>query len=189
MIIGFDFDKVFINYPPVVPDVFINLFYRRGTMFFLGRKEKKLLYRFPGPIEQRIRILSHTPLLRSPIKKNVEALEKIKGLKKHKTYLVSSRYSFLKKRTEDVLKKHRLPQHFDGIYFNYGNEQPHIFKESMLKKLKINIYVDDDLATLLYLARKNTTTKLYWLCNNNGQTGSSRISAIQCISEITEALR
>ncbi len=164
MIVGFDFDKVFIDYPPFVPYSLIDLLYK-GKSFFLKNlgKNSTMHYRFPGELEQKIRIASHFYLMRPPIKRNIEALKKISSNKKNKTYLVSSRFGFLKDRTEAVLKKYKLKNYFNEVYFNYNNEQPHIFKERIIKELKIDTYIDDDLHVALYLSKKVPKLTIYWV--------------------------
>lgn len=189
MIIGFDFDKVFINYPPFIPDYMINFFYRRGLLFFLNKKKKRerLLYRFPGTLEQKIRVVSHAPLFRSEIKENVTFIKRLRSGKKHKMYLISSRYGFLKGRTNAALTKYRLHQFFSEIHFNYENQQPHLFKEEKLKKLKVNAYVDDDLPLILYLAQKLPKIKLYWLSQSTSHLALPKnVKKITCLFDIND---
>lgn len=163
MIIGFDFDRVFINYPPFVPDVLIDILYK-GTSYFRKRNGKtELTYRFPGTIEQQLRIFSHAPLFRHPIEKNIEALKQIRKKGKCKTYLVSSRFGFLKKRTETLFAKENLSQYFDGVYFNYNNLQPHQFKEQTIRRLKIDTYIDDDLDLAQYLSQRLPSLRIFWV--------------------------
>lgn len=166
MRIGFDFDKVFINYPPMIPYFLIDFLYK-GTSVFKKKitNNNSLHYRFPGLLEQRVRILSHYPIFRHPIVNNLLALQKISKDKTIKTYLISSRFSFLKKRTDIVVRKHLLDEQFDGIYFNFDNKQPHLFKEETIKKLKIDTYIDDDLQLCLYLAKKMPKIKIFWVKN------------------------
>ncbi len=156
MNIGFDLDKVFINYPPFISPRLIDRFYKNESA-------EKLTYRIPNQPEQIFRNLSHLPILRRPIKNNIAFLEKLVSNKNNKYYLISSRYSFLRKRTENVVKKYKLDAIFDGLYFNYNNLQAHEFKDDKIKTLKINIYIDDDLALLKYLATNNKSVKFYWL--------------------------
>lgn len=164
MKIGFDFDKVFINYPPLIPYFLIDFLYKGSSVFRKKNIKKNTLhYRIPGSIEQQIRILSHNPLLRSPIKENLAVLQKVSKNKKNKTYLISSRFSFLKKRTDHIITKHALDKYFDGIYFNYGDSQPHEFKEQTIKKLGIGIYIDDDLQLALYLSKKLPDLRIFWV--------------------------
>jgi len=163
MIIGFDFDKVFIDYPPLVPNSVIDFLYK-GTSGIRRKKNKsKLQYRIPGNIEQQIRILSHYPIFRKPIKDNVAALKKIRKDNNCKTYLVSSRFGFLRKRTDVILKKNKLNNCFDGLFFNFQNKQPHLFKEQTIKKLNIDTYIDDDIDLALYLSSKIPSLKIFWI--------------------------
>ena len=156
MKIGFDFDKVFVDYPPFIPDLVIDYLYK-------NHKKSKEKYRYPGPVEQQLRIASHHPLLRRPIKRNVEVLKIISKNKNNQIFLVSSRFSFLSKRTEQWLKHYGMKKFFKELYFNYENRQPHEFKYQKIKNLKLDYYIDDDLDLLTYLASKKLASKLFWL--------------------------
>ena len=144
-VIGFDFDKVFVDYPPLVPAKIIDFLYKK--------KNGKLSYRFPNSFEQKIRILSHYPIFRRPIKNNV----KILGLlfdNKHELHLISSRFSFLEKRTKAWLEKNNFSKFFRDTHFNFEDHQPHLFKSGVIHKLRIEKFVDDDLDLLNFLAKK-----------------------------------
>jgi hypothetical protein len=56
-----------------------------------------------------------------------------------------------------------LNEIFDTLYFNYENKQPHIFKNEVLKNLKLDMYIDDDLALINHVAKDNAKTKFFWL--------------------------
>lgn len=155
MHIGFDLDKVFINTPPLVPDIIIDKLYKK-------KSNGTLLYRIPSVPEQLFRRATHIPLLRQPIKENLMFLKSIPK-KGNKLYIISSRYKFLETPTRQLIKRYGLDEVFDGLYFNYKNEQPHKFKNAVLKRLNLDKYVDDDLALLNYVAKENTKTKFYWL--------------------------
>lgn len=186
MIIGFDFDKVFINYPPFIPDKLINSLYKQGLLPAKNiGEEKKIFYKFPGTIEKKIRLLSHLPIFRSPIKENVKTLKKIAKSKNHKIFLVSSRYSFLQHKTEQILQKYNLFKSFDGVYLNSQDEQPHLFKNKILSELKIDLYVDDDIDLLHYISQKNKKIKLFWLApHKSTKIQSENISIISSLSDI-----
>lgn len=172
MIIGFDFDKVFIDYPPFIPYSIIDYLYKGSLVLRKnGTKNVILHYRFPGSFEQKVRILSHYPIFRRPLKNNISALKKITESKEDKTYLVSSRFGFLKKRTDVILQKYNLNKYFDGIYFNYSNMQPHIFKEKTIRNLKIEIYIDDDIDLALYLAKKIPNLRIFWVRDGRERIG------------------
>jgi hypothetical protein len=175
--IGFDFDKVFVNYPPLVPDILIN--------WLSKKKSKTLKYRMPGPVEQQIRILSHSPLFRHPIEKNISTLKKI-YLKNNSLYLISGRFGFLQKRTDQWMNKHNLEKYFKEIHFNFKNKQNHIFKDEMIKALKISHYFDDDLDLLLYLAKHNPKVKFYWLDTSRISKRYIPFENIQRISSLSD---
>lgn len=176
MRIGFDLDNIFIDTPPIIPDVVIERLYRKNT-------KKELLYRIPSKAEQYIRRAAHIRLLRPPIKKNITFLRSLEN-DSNQLYLISSRYGFLKNVTMGVIKRHKLDKTFHELYFNFENKQPHIFKDEMLKKLKIEKFVDDDLDLLKYIAGKNNSIKLYWLNKKIKKKISNNITAITNIADL-----
>ncbi len=155
MRIGFDLDKVFIDYPPFIPDLLIDKLYKK-------KSNGTLLYRIPTKPEQILRNLSHLPVLRPPLNENIAFLQSI-SKKNNKLYLISSRYGFLRKRTEALMKKYGFDKIFDKLYFNFENKQPHLFKNEVIKKLHLDLYVDDDLHLINFVARHNPETKFFWL--------------------------
>ena len=158
--VGFDFDKVFVNYPPLIPDELIEWLYKI--------KNHKLRYRYPSKTEQKIRILSHYPIFRHPSKKNIASLKDIWKNNKD-IYLISSRFSFLDKRTYYWTKRYGIEKFFKKMYFNFNDEQPHIFKNKVIKKEGIKKFVDDDLDLLRYLSKENPKVEFYWLSNKKPQ--------------------
>ena len=199
MNIGFDLDKIFINYPPLVPSKIIDLFYK-------GKPNGSLKYRIPSRIEQIIRIFSHYPLFRPPIIHNMDYVRNLALANKNKSstfflqnktsshnnpekvldkyYLISSRFSFLEKKTSDLIKRHNLDKIFNTMYFNYQNRQPHEFKNEIVKKLNLDMYVDDDFQLLEYLADKNPKTKFFWLNKKVSKPLKENLFAIKNISEM-----
>lgn len=155
--IGLDLDGVIIDKPPLVPKKLLEWLVR-------SYKNKGLAYRYPiSRFEQLIRWLSHHPLFRPPIRENLEFIKKIAKKKKYKLYLISGRYSFLEDRTWQWLRKHKVENLFEEIFINLKNEQPHLFKEKMIKNLKIDIFIDDDLPLASYLSQAIPKTKTFCL--------------------------
>ena len=179
MQIGFDLDKVFIDSPPLIPSRIIEKFYKK-------RDNGILQYRIPSYPEQLFRKSLHFPALRQPIKKNLALLRNI-SKKDNKIYLISSRYKFLEEITNKLIKKHNLDEVFDGLYFNYENKQPHLFKEDVLKKLKLDMYIDDDLSLLKHVAKENPQTKFFWL--SRGKIKQTLPNNIFQIEHLAEAFR
>lgn len=177
MNIGFDLDKVFIDYPPFIPDGLIDRLYKK-------KSNGELSYRIPSKAEQVIRLISHYSILRPPIKENIEIIKKLHRKNTDKYYLISSRFNFLKNKTEALIKKHQLDKLFDGLFFNFRDEQPHFFKKAIIKKLKICLYVDDDLQLLQYLSVKNPKVKFFWLNNKESRRLENNLFAIRNLSEM-----
>jgi hypothetical protein len=178
MRIGFDLDKIFINTPPFVPISIINKFYKQ-------QDNGVLLYRIPSRPEQLFRSATHTPMLRQPMKTNLAFLKKLADQNKHQLFLISSRFKFLKPQTEQLVKKNGLDKIFDKLYFNYDNKQPHEFKNEVLKKLNLDIFVDDDLSLLRYVAKDNPGTK-FFLFDQYSKSAilGKNITAINKLSQI-----
>lgn len=177
MNVGFDLDKIFINFPPLVPSKIIDFLYK-------GQSNNSLTYRIPSKVEQFIRIVSHYPFFRLPITENMNYVKNLTSANKNKYYLISSRFSFLKKRTDSLIKRYNFEKIFDAMYFNYSNDQPHKFKEEIIKKLNLDMYVDDDLQLLEYLIKKNPTTKFFWFNKKLSKKINSNLYAITNLKEM-----
>lgn len=160
-VIGFDLDGIFIGRPPLVPKTLIEWFYR-------DHQRNKLSYRIPTFAEQKIRQLSHLPFVRPPISQNCNLIKRLAKKDVYDFYLISGRFGFLKNLTYAWLKKHSMLNVFSKIYLNTRSEQPHQFKEKMLKKISLSKYIDDDLDSLEYLAARLPNINFYWYTKQNG---------------------
>lgn len=179
MNIGFDLDKIFINHPPLIPSWLMQKLY--------GEKSNgHLSYRIPGKIEQLLRQFSHIPFLRHPIQENLQLVAKAKNKKNIHLFLISSRYNFLKKRTNEIIEKNNFKNIFSGLFFNYNNQQPHIFKGDMIIKNHIQRFVDDDLPLLQFLATKHPETTFFWLNPKRNDKLKKNLYAITHLSTVFE---
>lgn len=159
--VGLDMDGVLVDKPPFVPKSLLEWLVR-------AHQKKGLAYRFPASaIEKRIRIFSHHPLFRPPIKGNLEFIKDIVKENKYQIYLITSRYSFLKNRTRQWLKFNKVDQLFTGIHLNLKNQQPHLFKAKKIKELKINFFIDDDLPLAEYLTKNFPEVKIFCFSKRN----------------------
>lgn len=155
MRIGFDFDRVFVNIPPFLPISFINKYYKK-------RDNGILLYRIPTRPEQLVIKATHFRSFRQPMKRNMKFLRELAKEKEHHLYLISSRFKFLEPETQYLIKKYELDKIFEKMYFNFENKQPHEFKNELLRKLDLDIFVDDDLSLVRYIAKNNPKTEFFW---------------------------
>lgn len=154
MRIGFDLDGIFIDTPPLVSRKLLERFYK-------AKSKNKLLYRIPSYPEQLFRKATHLPFLRPGIQENITFLKSL-SKKNHQLYLISSRYKFLEKETYRFLKTHGIEKAFENIYLNSENQQAHLFKNDVIKKLKLDMHVEDDLALINFIAKENPKTKFFW---------------------------
>ena len=181
MNIGFDLDKILINHPPLIPSWLI-------TKLYGEKVNGHLSYRIPGKLEQFIRQLSHASFLRQPISKNIEILQKNKGKSDMHFFLISSRFDFLKEKTDALIKKNNLQNIFSEMFFNYKNQQPHHFKDEMISKKNIQRYVDDDLPLLYFLASRHAKTIFFWLNSNRNDKLKKNVYAITNLSSVFERI-
>lgn len=152
--IGLDLDGVIVNKPPLIPKRFLEWLVR-------SHKNRGLAYRYPSSrFEQQVRWFSHHPFFRPPIRENLEFIKKISKNKKYKLYLISGRYSFLKDRTWQWLKRQKINNLFEKVLINLKNQQPHLFKTKKIKELKIDVYIDDDKLLTDYLSSRLQKTKV-----------------------------
>lgn len=179
MNLGFDLDKIFINHPPFIPSKVIDWFYRK-------KANGTLLYRIPGQFEQKVRVISHYPLLRPPIEENIAFIKKVAKTNNAKLFLITSRFNFLETLTSQLLKKHKLDTVFTNMYFNYKNQQPHVFKSNIISQRKIDKFVDDDLPLLQYLSQKHPRTVFFWFNEREKKKLGKNLFAITKLSQMLQ---
>jgi hypothetical protein len=89
--------------------------------------------------------------------------------KKIKAYIISARYESLKADFNYWIKKIDPKKNFSGHYFNDENEQPYLFKEKIIKKLNLNIFIEDNWDIVQHISSKskirNPKLKVFWIYN------------------------
>ena len=162
--VGFDLDGVLLYNPARIfrPIIYFIKKYilKRNTNQFYYPKNK---------LEQLIWLFLHkSSLFPAPGVKEIKQLIKEKKIK---AYVISARYESLK---EDFLfwKKKIDPENlFSSWYYNEKNNQPHLYKEKMIKKLNLDIFVEDNWDIVKYLKTQNSKlksgkkTKIFWIYN------------------------
>ncbi len=126
-------------------------------------KKKKLHFYYPkSSYEKFFWALGH----RSSIY-NAPGLPEITRLVnegKIEAYLITARYGFLGVTVEKWVKKNKLEKTFMGVYHNALDEEPHLFKEKMVKKLHLDMYVEDNFDIVNHL-KKTTSADIVWIYN------------------------
>lgn len=159
--VGFDLDGVIVGKPFFVPKKLLEWLYRAHD----SKGEK---YRVPTFLpEIYLRKASHHWLMRSPLKLNLRKIKKLINNKNIDPYFISGRFNFLNHRTIVWFKRHLPEFPFDKVFINIKNEQPHLFKEKIIKKLGLDYYFDDDKLTYDYLKNNVDNTKFYLVKGNN----------------------
>ncbi len=187
MNIGFDLDKVFIDYPPLIPQTTIDWLYKHSIKELIHPGDSHLHYNIPkNRYAIMIRKLSHHRLLRPKISRNIAFLEYLKSnYPQINLYLISSRYSFLENTTIEILRKYEILPYFQKIFLNSKDEQPHIFKQKIINRVKIDLYIDDDLNLLEHLRKNCVKTGLLWY---HPDANKSHIDHIKQISSLTQVV-
>jgi hypothetical protein len=127
-------------------------------------------------------------MFRPPIKKNLTFLQTF-AKSDNQLVLISSRYGFLRRTTNALVKKYKLDKLFKELYFNFDNKQPHLFKSEIINRLKLDAYIDDDLHLLKYVAARNNQVKLYWLNAKLNKKIGPNITAITDIRDLLVHLK
>ncbi len=88
---------------------------------------------------------------------------------KIKAYIVSARYESLRSDFDSWMKKIDPNHCFAGYFYNNKNEQPHLFKEKMIKKLDLDIFIEDNWDIVAHLGDKlkvkSEKFKIFWIYN------------------------
>jgi len=155
--VGFDLDGVILYNPVRIIRPLIYIFKK----LFLKKRLKK--FWIPEkPWEKWLWSLAHkSSIFISP---GFEDIKKLVKEKKIKAYIVTSRFSFLKNDFQSWLEKIDADEYFSGAFFNEKNEQPHLFKEKIIQKLKLDIFVEDNWNIVEHLNNKYKG-KIYWIYN------------------------
>lgn len=155
--VGFDFDGV-IAYNPFRLIRALISFLKHDILGI-----KKLSFWYPGRRWQQIFwVIIHESSIFPA--NGTELLKKLVMEKKIEAHLVTARYSFLDNHLFNWLKKYKLTHLFKTITLNKNDEQPHIFKEKMIKKYKLDFFIEDNWDIVKYLNQK-PSTKIYWIYN------------------------
>lgn len=155
--IGFDLDGVLLYNPARIIRLPIFLLKR---MFL---KKRQLKFYIPKkPLEKLLwRVFHRSSLFIAP------GLDEIKNLVaegKIEAHLITARYSFLEDNLNWWLNKMKIDQVFSSIHHNKKDEQPHFFKERLIKKLDLDIFVEDNYDIVKHLTAK-TKAKIFWIYN------------------------
>jgi len=155
--VGFDMDGVLLYNPGRIIRPIASSFKR------IFQKKKKLHFYYPKTTYEKIfwRFVHKSSIYNAPGINEITELVK-KG--EIEAYLITARYNFLGKSVDNWVKKNKLEKTFTGVFFNSKDEEPHLFKEQMIKKLKLELYIEDNFDIVNHL-KKNTPAEILWIYN------------------------
>ena len=153
--VGLDLDGVILYNPtriarPMV--AFLKKLFRVGkhTKFYIPR----------SPFEKFVwNLLHRSSLFVAP---GLDEIRQLVKEKKIEAYIVTARYNFLQKDLDEWLKKIEAEKYFTKVYANTKNEQPHLFKERLLRNLKLDVFIEDNWDIVNHL---RSELKIFWIYN------------------------
>ena len=165
--VGFDLDGVLLYNPARIVRPIISLMKKKKVL--IDREELEFYVPKPGVGQFFWELLHKSSVWVAP---GFEQIEQLKNQKLIEPYLITGRFGHLK---QDYLKwkqKMRADQLFLNCYMNDRDEQPHLFKERMIKELKLDVFIEDNWDIVQYLEQtfsqkqdNQDLVKIIWLSN------------------------
>lgn len=157
--VGFDFDGVILYNPARVLRPFLG--YLRGKKKKNG-KTTLSFYHPKSKLQRFFWLLAHqTSLFPSP---GLDELRTLVASRSIEAYIITGRSSFLQKDFERRLRSIRAEQFIKEACLSEKDEQPHEYKERMIKELSLDCYVEDNWNIAQYLSQ-NTEARIFWITN------------------------
>lgn len=156
---GFDLDGVLLYNPARIMRPLVAFI--KNILF---HKEELTFYYPQSPFSQWMWKMFHkSSIFVAP---GLNDIKKLVKEKKIKAYIVTARYKFLGPELMHWVKYRKLDTIFTGIFYNSKNEQPHLFKERMINRLDLDIFVEDNWDIVNYLSsNKKINCKVFWIYN------------------------
>lgn len=160
--VGFDLDGVILNNPlRILRFIAKKLKIIKPLLF----KQKKEPFFIPKTSLEKLfwRLLHFSSYKVNPAFFEIKKMVKNKKIK---AYLITARFNFLKSDFQYWVKKINRDKIFTLCLMNENNEQPDIFKNKMIQKLKLDYFVEDNYDIVKKLNNnKNIKTKILWITN------------------------
>ncbi len=160
--VGFDLDGVLLYNPARIIRPIMSF-----TKKYILKRDLNKFYYPKNKIEKLIWWFLHKSSLwpSSGIKELIMLVKQ----KKMNAYVVSARYELLEKDFICWINIIDPDKVFSGCFYNNKNDQPQLFKEKMIKKLNLDIYVEDNWDIVQYISSKskiqNPELKVFWIYN------------------------
>lgn len=158
IVVGFDFDGVIAYNPARVarsPISFIkaHVFGVHTVKFFVPK----------NAFERAFWSLAHETSMFPSL--GITHLKRLVREGRIEAHLVTSRFGFLEPNLKRFLVRWGLDNTFTSVTMNHHEEQPHLFKERIIRSKKFAYYVEDNWDIVSYLGTKRLPTEIHWIYN------------------------
>jgi hypothetical protein len=158
IVVGFDFDGV-VAYNPArlarLPISMIKhaLFGKSKVSFFVPKT----------PLQKTLWALAHETSVFPA--KGASLLRELTHKKIIEAHLVTGRFGYLEPGLRRFLDRWNLSGVFTSITLNTKEEQPHVYKERVLRVKQFDYFVEDNWDIVEHLSHTNLKTSVYWVYN------------------------
>ncbi len=164
--VGFDLDGVLLYNPARIIRPLISTLKQNE----IGIHRKELEFYVPQKRWEEImwELFHKSSIFLAPGFKQIEQM-KDEGL--IEPYLVTGRYAHLQSDFEHWKNKMKADQIFKQTVMNSQDEQPHLFKERMLRQFELDVFIEDNWDIVNYLDqtfnknRDQEEKQIYWVSN------------------------
>ena len=80
-------------------------------------------------------------------------------------YIITARFDFLKDDFHTWIRRGKIDKYFKAWYHNAKNEQPHLFKERMIRELDLDVFIEDNLDIVNHLHKMFPKKEIIWVYN------------------------
>ena len=165
--VGFDLDGVLLYNPARLFRPIIALIKRKKII--INRNHLEFYVPKPGLGQFFWELLHKSSMWLAP---GFNEIEELKKAKKIEAYLITGRFGHLQENYEMWRKKMNADSLFMKSFMNSGDEQPHLFKERLIRELKLDYFIEDNWDIVRYLAsrfnqsrQEKKVVKIIWLSN------------------------
>lgn len=165
--VGFDLDGVLLYNPARLFRPIIALIKRKKII--INRNHLEFYVPKPGLGQFFWELLHKSSMWLAP---GFNEIEELKKAKKIEAYLITGRFGHLQENYEMWRKKMNADSLFMKSFMNSSDEQPHLFKERLIRELKLDYFIEDNWDIVRYLAsrfnqsrQEKKVVKIIWLSN------------------------
>lgn len=165
--VGFDLDGVLLYNPARILRPIISLMKKKKVI--LHRDQLEFYVPEPGLGQFFWELLHKSSVWMAP---GFEQIEELKRQKLIEPYLITGRFGHLQKDYLKWKEKMRADQLFVKSFMNDNDEQPHLFKERLIKELELDVFIEDNWDIVQYLDQRfsrsinqKKSVKIIWLSN------------------------